>query len=588
MTEQAPDQNRRTARQRRLTRSSAESDSHRSDARRQASIKVQMNLNLGTAAFFTALVEFVLAAGMLALWAKGRARYLVVWGVGFLVFGIGSLLIILRERIPDFFSILLGNLLITLSSVLFYAGICLFFDRRRSWLPWMAGVLAVEVALLAYFSYVTYNTSARVYVYGAAQSLIAMMTLQALSTMGRGRGGKINPEVVTVALLALVIHGARLVGTPFFPVPQDFLASGNFQTLFSFGLKLTHIGYALAFCNMHVSALHSDLRAALADIKAKAHQKVEILGYIGHDLRAPLATISGYSSLLLADAHEKQRKHLLTIQRSVKYQLHLIDELLEYAKAELQPLTIRPVTTDLPRLLDDISDYAVALCAQQNNRFRYHPSERMPRQIGLDGKRMQQVLLNLLSNAAKFTRDGVVTLSVTARREGRACVLSFAVSDTGIGIDMSRNVDIFGAFQQMHAASGSTGLGLFIAQRIVSAMGGTLSVASMAGQGATFSFALSVPVDASDADWPVVAQRETEPGEPSPMPAIPRHVMPGDHALDELASLALQGRVTDIEHWIERHADEATYAAFMALLLDLLERLDFRGIHALVNRPRGS
>ena len=543
-----------------------------------------MNLNLGTAAFFTALAEFVLAAGMLALWAKGRARYLLVWGVGFLVFGIGALLLILRDRIPDFFSILLGNFLTTLSSVLFYVGICLFFDRRRAWLPWMAGVLGLEVALLACFSYVTYDTSARVYVYGAAQSVIALMTLQALCTMGRGRGGNSNPEVVVVALLALLVHGARLVGTPFFPVPQDFLASGNFQTLLAFGLKLTHIGYALAFGNMHAAALHADLRAALAHIEAKAHQKVEILGYIGHDLRAPLATIGGYASLLLADAHDTQRKHLLTIQRSVKYQLHLIDELLEYAKAELQPLTVHPVTTDLPRLLDDISDYAVALCAQRNNRFRYHPSERMPREIGLDGKRMQQVLLNLLSNAAKFTRDGVVTLSVTARPEGRACVLSFAVSDTGIGIDMSRNIDIFGAFQQMHPASGSTGLGLFIAQRIVSAMGGTLSVASVAGQGATFSFTLSVPVDASDADWPVVAQRETAPGEPSPAPAMPRDAMPEDRALDELASLALQGRVTDIEHWIERHADEAAYAPFMALLLDLLERLDLRGIHALVNR----
>lgn len=547
-----------------------------------------MNLNLGTAAFFTALVEFVLAAGMLALWAKGRRRYLLVWSVGFLAFGTGSLLIILRDRVPDFFSILVGNLFTTLSSVLFYAGICLFFDRRRSWLPWMAGILSLEVALLAYFSYVTYDTSARVYVYSVAQSVIALMTLQTMSTMDFGRGRNIHTEVVAVALLALLaslVHGARLAGTPFFPVPQDFLASGSFHTLFTFGLKLTHTGYALAFGNMHASALHADLRAALADIKATAHQKVELLGYIGHDLRAPLATISGYASLLLADAHENQRRHLLTIQRSVKYQLHLIDELLEYAKAELQPLTVRPVNTDLLRLLDDISEYAVALCLHQNNRFRYRPSDRMPRQISLDGKRMQQVLLNLLSNAAKFTHDGVVTLSVTARREGRVCVLSFAVSDTGIGVETSQDVDIFGAFQQVHAASGSTGLGLFIAQRIVSAMGGTLGVTSTPGQGATFSFALSVPIDASDADWPVVAQRETAPAEPSPTPAMSRDFMPGDRALSELANLALQGRVTDIEHWIERHADETAYAPFMALLLDLLERLDFRGIHALANRP---
>ena len=558
-------------------------------ARQPPSIK--MNLNLGTAAFFTALVEFALAIGMMALWARRRARYLICWGAGFFAFGIGSLLIILRDRIPDFFSILVGNLLTTLSSVLFYIGICLFFDQRRSWLPWMIGILSLEVAFLAYYSYITYNTSARVYLYGVAQSLIALMTLCTLSTIGRGKERDINPEIVVVAFLALVVHGARLIGIPFFPVPQDFLASGNYQTLFAFGLKLTHVGYALAFGNMHAAALHAELRAALADVEEKGRQKVEILGYIGHDLRAPLATISGYSSLLLADAHEGQHKHLLTIQRSVKYQLNLIDELLEYAKAELHPLAVQPSTTDLIRLLDDIAEYAVALCSQQNNRFRYHPSDRMPRQVSLDGKRLQQVLLNLLSNAAKFTRDGAVTLAVTAKPVGRTCVLSFSVSDTGVGIDLNQKIDIFGAFQKVQAASGSTGLGLFIAQRIVSAMGGTLSAASIPGQGATFSFVLSVPIEESDAAWPAVVQWEVAPGGPSPTLSLARNFMPEDRALDELASLALLGRYTDIEHWIERHTDEATHAPFIAQLLELLERLDFHGIHALVSRPaifRGS
>jgi len=333
------------------------------------------------------------------------------------------------------------------------------------------------------------------------------------------------------------------------------------------------------------AALNADLNVALTDAKAKDRQKVEVLGYIGHDLRAPLATIRGYSDLLLADAPEKHQKLLQTIQRSVKYQLDLIDELLEYTKAELQPLAIRPATTDLLALLDDISEYAVALCSQQNNRFRYQASDRMPRQISLDGKRLRQVLLNLLSNAAKFTSDGLVTLSVTAKAEGDACVLRFTVSDTGIGIDLSQNVDIFGAFQQIQAASGGAGLGLFIAQRIVSAMGGSLSVDSISGQGTTFSFVLSAPViGASGSGWYAAAQREVEPRRPSPAPAVPRDAMPDDRALDELAGLALDGRYTDIERWIERYANGAAQAPFAALLRGLLERFDFPGIHALARQ----
>ena len=541
-----------------------------------------MNLNLATAAFFSALAEFSLCIGMLVLWAREKARYLIYWSSGFLAFGLGSLLISLRDKIPDFFSIVVANFSTTFSSVLFYIGICLFFDRRRSWLFWMVAVLGLEAASLAYYTYVTYDTPARVYVYSAAQTFIMLATLLTLFKAGRERGKTVNPEVMAVTLLFLVVHAARIIGSPFFPAPRDFLASGNFQVLLSFGLQVIHIGYGLVFGNMHAFALNAKLSAALTDAQAKDRQKVEVLGYVGHDLRAPLATISGYCALLLAEAHEQQRKLLQTIERSVKYQLDLIDELLEFAKGELQPLAVRPVATELPRLLDDVSEYAIALCARKNNHFCRDASGPMPRQIVLDGKRLQQVLLNLLSNAAKFTRDGVVTLSVTAEPEGDACILRVAVSDTGMGIDLSQGVDIFGAFQRLQAASGSTGLGLFIAQRLVSAMGGSLSVASVSGQGSTFSFVLSAPViDASGSGWTVAAPRETEPRGPSRQPTASGNVLLDDPALDELAGLALHGRLTDIERWIDRHADEAAHAPFLAQLRELLEQFDFAAIHAL-------
>ncbi|QNN59037.1 sensor histidine kinase [Diaphorobacter ruginosibacter] len=333
---------------------------------------------------------------------------------------------------------------------------------------------------------------------------------------------------------------------------------------------------------MRTSALNANLSAALTDAQTKERQKVEVLGYISHDLRAPLATISGYSKLLLADAPQEQHNLLQTIERSVKYQLDLIDELLEYTQSELQPLAVHPETTDLHGLLDDVSEYAVALCSLRANRFHRRTPERLPRYIDLDGKRLQQVLLNLLSNAAKFTHDGAVTLSITARPEGNACVLNIVVSDTGIGIDLNRGVDIFGAFQQIQAASGSNGLGLFIAQRILSAMGGSLSVASMAGHGTEFSFELSVPVlDASVTDWPVVTPREPMPPMQARELALPPGAIPPAPALDELAHLALDGRLTDIEAWIARHADDSAHALFIVMVRNLLEQFDFSAIHAL-------
>ncbi len=539
-----------------------------------------MSLNLATAAFFTALVEFALGMGLLILWLREGRRYLACWSAGFIAFGFGSLLISARNQIPDFFSIIVANFSTTLSSALLYVGICLFFGRRHSWLPWV--VLGLEAAGLAYYTYVAYDTSARVYVYSVSQALIVLVTLQALFMVGRERAGRSNPEVVIVTVLLLAVHLARIAGTPFFPLPQDFMSSGNFQTLLSFGLLMIHASYALALGNMHASGLNAELSAALAEAKVKERQKIEILSYIGHDLRAPLATISGYSEILLADVHEKQRRMLLAIQRIVKYQMDLTDELLEYAKVELRPLTIQSITTDFPDLLRNISDYATILCRQKNNQFIFQSSGQIPRKIDIDEKRLQQVLLNLISNAAKFTHHGRVVLSIKVEPLKDTWVLFCSVSDTGVGIDLSRQADVFSAFQHINSVKGGTGLGLFIAHRIVSAMGSTLRVASLPGQGSEFSFELSVPVlDASDLEWSAAIQQDDGCVLSPKKFIIAKDAMPDDKALDELSDLAAHGQFTDIEYWIECHAQGAAHAAFAAHLYELLELFDFSAIRAL-------
>lgn len=449
-------------------------------------------------------------------------------------------------------------------------------------------VLAVETVLILYYSQIDYSTSARVYVYSAAQALLVSATLLVLIDVRRERGAGANPEVLVITVLYLLFHCARIIFTPFFPMPKIFMDSGNVQTLLAFGMIVIHTSYALAFSNMHASALNESLNAALTDAKNNERQKIEVLGYVSHDLRAPLATIEGYSAVLLANASEHQSKLIQTIRRSVKYQLTLIDELLEYAKAELQPLTVHPVATDLPLLLDNVHEYATALCLQQNNLFQYHAPDRMPQLVSLDGRRLQQVLLNLLANAAKFTRDGSVTLAVAARPDGDLCTLRFDVIDTGSGMDLHHDTDIFGAFQQIQATSGSTGLGLFIAQRILMAMNSSLSVASIPGQGSSFSFALSVrALHASESDWTVTRQSQVALREQTLQSALTCQTRADEQALDELANLALHGRLTDIGQWIECHAGDVNDAAFATQLNDLLERFDFQGIHTLAMRSRG-
>ncbi|WGY73014.1 sensor histidine kinase [Burkholderia cepacia] len=324
------------------------------------------------------------------------------------------------------------------------------------------------------------------------------------------------------------------------------------------------------------------LNDALQQVTTHMQQKIETLGYVSHDLRAPLSTINGYAKLLLQGATLGQARLIRSIDRSIRYQLTLIDELLAFTKAELQPLGVSPDATDLPGLLDDIGHYALALCAQQDNRFVYRPATPLPRTVSIDGMRLQQVLLNLLSNASKFTRDGTVTLAVHASREGDAWRLLFEVADTGIGIDISGTRDIFRAYQQVQAVNGGTGLGLFIAQRIVGAMGGELAVASQPGVGTAFSFAIVVPAVGHALVPASELVRRFHPGdEAGPERIAPAMDGPPDDALDELILLARDGRLTDIEEWLGQVADAPDYEAFAQHVREHLDTLDLHAIEKL-------
>ncbi|MFM0061096.1 sensor histidine kinase [Paraburkholderia phytofirmans] len=332
-----------------------------------------------------------------------------------------------------------------------------------------------------------------------------------------------------------------------------------------------------------------ELNEALLYAEEKNQQLIETLSYVSHDLRAPLATITGYAKQLRERASSSQVRPIQAIERSVSYQLGLIDELVGYAKTELQPLDIAPVATSLPALLDDIAEYALALCAQLNNQFEYQARTALPRRLTIDGRRLQQVLLNLLSNASKFTRDGFVTMTVSARPQGAQWHIGFEVADTGIGIDIEAQSKLFTAFRQIQAVNGSPGLGLIIAQRIVNTMGGDLRVSSAPQSGTSFTFELIVPFEEDEDALPLNIAEHLSSGSP-PISPQRKHgfavAVPPESDLQDLAVLAKDGRLTDIERWIENMIN--VHPACIAFLTDMrhsLEALDFSGIEAIALAP---
>jgi signal transduction histidine kinase len=238
--------------------------------------------------------------------------------------------------------------------------------------------------------------------------------------------------------------------------------------------------------------------------------KNDFLARISHDLRTPLTTILGYSDFLARDTRMAQHNgELSVIHRNAHHLLSLIDELFEFARNEIGPNRIKPIPLYFQSLIDHVIQQAEALAQESGNRAVLEQHGQMPQVVVLDPVPVRRVLFNLLANAAKFTRNGTLTLRVSAGAvdAGEAETpehqeLLFEVIDTGVGIDPAEQERIFEPFYRAVAVTGGTtgsGLGLAICRQWAQAMGGSIKVTSIPERGSCFSFRLTCPL-ASEAD----------------------------------------------------------------------------------------
>lgn len=348
-----------------------------------------------------------------------------------------------------------------------------------------------------------------------------LLVIHALWRPSVSRPRRLIALTMDIAVLSAAFHIGGSVASPLFPIYLWIILGNGFR----FGLRWLQTGTALAFTGfgwvllttpyweanqplglglltgllaipLYAQTLIRKLSDAKLHAEAASEAKSMFLARVSHELRTPLNAVIGMGGLLVSTRLDPaQREMAETITSASTSLLALIDNVLDVSRIEAGKMPVEDVPFDLIELLHDVVAVVDSCAKEKGLRVALHVAARTPLDVHGDAQHLREILINLLGNAVKFTATGYVAIAVDAETTSDSRTqISFAVSDTGIGINQSAQCRIFEEFTQADDTImnrfGGTGLGLAITRQLVELLGGRLELHSVEGVGSTFTVVL--------------------------------------------------------------------------------------------------
>ncbi len=283
------------------------------------------------------------------------------------------------------------------------------------------------------------------------------------------------------------------------PLPNNSAPSATF----SVDGNPVQLQQRLVSLEQELAQTKSELAEAKRQLRETDRLKSEFVATVSHELRTPLNSIIGFTKLLLKQKvgplNPVQQTDLSLIYDSAQHLLSLVNDILDLSKIEAGKIRLEPNWVTVEEIIVGVMASTYILIEGKPIELREEIEARLPK-VFVDRGRIRQVVINILSNAAKFTDTGTITLSIRKLNRNNQDFVCFSVKDTGIGIAQKDIAKVFEAFRQIDSSvarrAEGTGLGMPISYRLVALHGGELWVESGVGQGSIFAF--TIPLQPSD------------------------------------------------------------------------------------------